>query len=251
MKLHYDRQTAPLIYHKFLKYFSLPLSALLLIPQLADVILGLSRSSDNIQIVLYGVDFAFLACQLVLLCITLYGFYTWSSCGFWGVLSYHGVNLTYEVYLCLIYFVLGLPQTVTAVGVVIGRVIATVIAVIYYCKRRLLFSEAQQIRQMEESLSQQTASSQTGAAVRVDDHSGGDATVCRMCGSKLNLARSTCMRCGTAVPKQAFEKPEGLATTAPISTQPQQARYCRKCGTKLLEDSAFCHKCGAGVVYKD
>lgn len=249
MDIYYDEYTTPLKFHKFMKYFSLPLGALLILLNLANVVMALAESDNDIVKYLYAVDFAFLAGELIFVCITLHGFYTWGPWGFWGMMAYLGVTLSYDVYLLVVYLVLIPEQVIGGLGSLIGSSIASVLILIYYLKRRPLFFENLRLEDMHRRLSEQPASVGSEVVVHLDDRSCGNPTVCRVCGAKLNTARSACMRCGTAIQKAETVNCAQMPETAKgPEVQAVKANYCRKCGNKLLEDSVFCHHCGTRVV---
>lgn len=225
---YYDPYDTPLKFHKFLKYAGLFLLAQV---YLVLVLTALLRSEDLAPgiTLLVGV---FYGCMLAATLVTLIGFYGWKPCGFYGILALCGLNLLDKI---LALFLTGVVVEDLIYLVVQGGL--TVPIVIYYLKRRPLFFEELQAgyiqRKFDHMQIETTTKNAPGHPASLNDRSGGDPTVCRVCGGKLNPGRPACMKCGTAIQEPSAPVPSG---------------YCSQCGNSLREDSRFCNRCGAKIL---
>lgn len=223
MDQYFDEYGTPLKYHKFLKWFSLPLN---LLTSLAYLLQTLENISTNW---VYGMDMVYYTLSLLAAAITLYGFFKWKPCGFYGILTIYGLGTLYSLVAFVIYAMFLPEYLIKGLTNLLGQGIATVLICVYYLKRRPLFFEDMRRAHMEKIFAQNIP---PVSGVTLEDRSGGDTTVCRVCGEKLNAGRTACMKCGTSV------RQEPRMTYA----------YCHRCGTKLRPDSQFCSKCGTQVL---
>lgn len=243
---YYDPYDTPLKFHKFLKYAGLFILAQV---YLVIVLTFLLNPGDQLPgatflvAVFYGIS---LAATLV----TLIGFYGWKPCGFYGILVLCGMNVL-DKFLALF---LGGDLTTELIQLVLQGGI-TVPIVIYYLKRRPLFFEELQAGYIERKFAHmQSVATPGNIPVRqgsLNDRSGGDVTVCRVCGGKLNPGRPACMKCGTAIRETPAPTPAPTPTPTPAPAPAQPGAtggYCSQCGNPLHEGSRFCNRCGAKVL---
>lgn len=230
MDKYYDKYYTPLKYHKFLKYAGLPLSCFVTVLRLFSTVL----QNDTMQNDLYTVDVLALFVSVIVLGVTLYGFYTWKPCGFYGVLANQGIGVLYSIYAVVVYSALAPDMVISGVGDLLGKSTVAVLVAVYYCKRRPLFFPEMQEAYMAKMFAEPAAV----PVVSAEDRSQGDPTRCRVCGEKLNMGRDACMKCGTAIPGRAVPQDPGV----------QKTGCCRKCGHPLTADSNFCRHCGDRVL---
>ena len=231
MDTYFDIDKAPLKYHNFLKFFGLPVSVLLTIAQFFSISRDINEAIYNglyydVVRIGYEIDIIFGIAIILANCITLYGFYTWKPCGYYGILGSHIVNMVHSL-VAIGYCAIYVPEgSLTVWGGLFMEVIILIPVWIYYAKRRPLFFEDMR----DEYWHRQRAMAE--ATMGMKDKSGDDPTRCRCCGEKLNAGRTECMRCGASVLEMTPEKPAG---------------YCTQCGNKLDVGSNFCGYCGKKV----
>lgn len=178
MKQYYLRETTPLKYHKFLRWFGLPLSLLLNLGQVVSMLINM----ENFYWAM-AVDLAFYLAQLVLVLTALIGFHEWKPFGWYSIVAVQWVGIGY-VALVFLFNAVFLPSEIpSALGGLIGTGIVSALVLIYYNKRRPLFFLAA----VPTEYTQET--------------NGGTAEVlyCTKCGERILDGGEFCHKCGAPV----------------------------------------------------
>ena len=251
MDTYYDEYATPLKFHKFSKWVRLPLGLIITFVQVFQIMGYEPYVRDY-----YTVDLIYGVIMLAIGCVAFYGLCTWKPCGFIGMIAYEVVSVVYRLFAVFVVAAYNPDALGSSIGSLLGSGIVSALVIIYYLKRRPLFFEHIRNAYIYERIRQAQPEGFEGV-VHLDDRSGGDPTVCRSCGSKLNLSRDTCMRCGTAIPKEVVAAAQQETPAAPVPqaqtavAEPapvSAARFCHKCGNQLAEGSRFCSKCGTQIV---
>lgn len=228
MDKHFDYATTPLKYHNFLRFFAMPVGLIIIVVQLFNIA-GQYNSSYGVVKSAFEVDLFFYGLTAVTAAITLYGFYTWKPCGYYGIFAYHGVSICYSLVCIVLFTVMDLSDEVYDTWVsLISELVVAIPVFIYYGKRRPLFFEELRLAFYQRLRAENTV-------IKPQDKSMGDPSRCRVCGEKLNPGRTACMKCGAAVPN--YQEEQDATANKP--------RYCTQCGKSLEQESKFCPHCGA------
>lgn len=192
MNAYYDRDTTPLNFHAFYRYFSLPVGFLVIVVK----IFGLT------QMYPYGgwgadIDMAVYFIDLILIVVCFWGFAKWNSAGWYGVMSRLWLAVGYNVFLVFLYAYY-VPKAIgTAIGTLLGSLLYAIPIGIYYKKRKPLFfpDMTEALEEPEPRLSGYEAASQRGASVP-------PIMYCRKCGNKLLPESDFCSKCGAPIIKE-------------------------------------------------
>lgn len=191
MIAYYDRDTAPLKFHAFNRWISLPLGFLIT----AGKIIELK------QIYPYGgwgadIDMAVCTIDLILIVVCLWGFAKWNSAGWYGIMGRLWLNVGYSVFIVILY-ACTVPYLIdTAIGSLIGMLLYAIPVGIYYKKRKPLFfpNMTASSEEIEPQLSGYEAATQVEKPIP-------PAAYCRKCGNKLLPESDFCSKCGTPIIK--------------------------------------------------
>lgn len=139
MKKYYDVSDAPLKFHYFFWYVSIPLGALLLIAYLMGDFAYLSDSAYSDVSLLFEIEIFFLLAELILRVICFVGFFKWSKDAWYSLMSLLSLKIIYSI-LVPIMFVAYFHMLVESVLIrSIGATIFSILVGIYYLKRKPLF----------------------------------------------------------------------------------------------------------------
>lgn len=188
MTYYTNRQTAPLTFHSFIKYFSLPLGILKTLANLAATQYAAPQAAVGWDTFVSFVD-------LILLAVAFVGFIRWKGYGwttFMGHLGLMAVNAVAVVFFYAQY---------DAVEAALGQLLVTVIYVglvgFYYIKRQYLF--------FPEQAPISPVQAEEPEALSLEDEppapeiSSPPVAYCRHCGQRLLPHSLYCSGCGAEV----------------------------------------------------
>lgn len=139
MKKYYDVSDAPLKFHYFFWYVSIPLGTLLLIGYLMGDFAYLSDSAYSDVSLLFEIEIFFLLAELILRVICFVGFFKWSKDAWYSLMSFLSLGIIYGILLPIMYAAY-FPMLVERVlSKSIGTTIFSILVGIYYLKRKPLF----------------------------------------------------------------------------------------------------------------
>lgn len=138
MQKYTDKNTTPLKYHKFMRYFSLPVTAgLSAVTIIMMIIVG--DKLNYAALWLKAVDIVYLAIALVISVIAIIECRKWTPLGWYMVIIYFSALTIYEIFKTVTGMIYGTMSTPVAVGRFVGGIAGIILVLIYYFKRRLLF----------------------------------------------------------------------------------------------------------------
>ncbi|MPM62855.1 hypothetical protein SDC9_109733 [bioreactor metagenome] len=175
MKQYHHKEEAPLAFHKFFWYISLPIGFLVSISKMISEI-----SQIIIFNWLYAIDIGYYIIALTLMLMCFIGFFGWKSYAWYGVMTYLSINVVYYLFAVIVYAKYIPDQIGIGIGQLLGILIYAILVGIYYKKRRPLFFKVNS--QYSEVLPQ--------------------VKYCSKCGYKLLDGSDFCSKCGTPVVKE-------------------------------------------------
>ncbi len=134
MKRYYSKYDAPLAFHKFFWYVSLPIGFLLVA---ARMIYKFSEIETFNW--LYAVDIGYCIITLTLRFVCFVGFFRWKSYAWYSVIIYLCFEVLNSIFTFIDYALYTSDQIGTAVGQLLSFLIYSVLVSIYYVKRKPLF----------------------------------------------------------------------------------------------------------------
>lgn len=137
MKVYTDRKTAPLKFHKFLIWFSLPLGVLI---SLSAAIVWFSRGDAS----RYLFDTIYYLLHVLLSILCLVGMWRWKPYGPKALIARQILEIVNQLSLTLSNFGFGRPVE-DSLARMLGVIIATSIFLVYYKKRMPLFRSSETI----------------------------------------------------------------------------------------------------------
>lgn len=190
MKQYSNKEGTPLAFHKFIWYFSLPVSFLTSISRMISDISEMPFFNW-----LYAVDFAYYIIALTLMLVCFVGFFGWKSYAWYGIITYLCFNASYSLYAVIIYAAYIPDALARAVGQLLGALVYATLVGIYYKKRRpLFFINTSEVNTGEHSAISNQVPLNPG-------RSDAPPTVkyCIKCGFELLNNSKFCSRCGAPI----------------------------------------------------
>lgn len=194
MKAYYDRDSAPLAFHSFIRYVSLPLGFLVTLGQMLLEFSGASAYNW-----LYSADLLASITTLALIATCFVGFRGWKSYAWYGMMIYLGFGVLYNVFVISVYSTYAPQMVDSAVSRCMGSLIYAILVGVYYYKRKPLFFE-----QLPPSLPD-TPANEVGSNPIAEPPAPCDSPIlfCRKCGAKLLPESEFCNQCGTKIIKES------------------------------------------------
>jgi len=190
MKQYCCKEEAPLVFHKFFWYVSLPIGFI------ASIISMIPYFSDTSYLSwAYAFDFVYCAASLTLMAICFIGFFKWKSYAWYGVFIYLCIQIIYKALVVFLYALYSPDEIGTVIGQLIAILLYAILVGMYYKKRRLLFFPEQTQASEKNGSSGVNSSDDSNPCF---DHLP-KAKYCRKCGFELLEDSDFCGHCGTAV----------------------------------------------------
>ena len=183
MTKYYDRATAPLKFHKFFWYFSLPIGFLYTFYELVSDLLGMQSYHW-----IYTFNFVSYIIAMILDLVCFIGFFHWKAYAWYCLMVRFGFALANAFSILVISAVYSPDQVPQSVGQFIGVAAASVLIIIYYVKRKPLFIPGMAPPSPEIRPVCRSAPPSPNSGPRY----------CRNCGSSLTPGSSYCSRCGAS-----------------------------------------------------
>ena len=266
----YTKNGFSIKYHYFVWYFLIPLLVVFWLLDYASSIETLNYFPYNL---LLSVDFV----DAVLLIVSFIGFFKYAKYA-WSCLICAFVSnaIVFSVVYILSIFNNGQIDWVSLIGVIVIRILfIRVLTIVYYYKRRSLFTYQKKAKKddyakssenLNEIVNEKTpseASFKSMIQLETDQ-----TRYCEVCGEIITGGSLFCRRCGTRVNEQVAKKCndcgrilsgknlyceycgssniEDYIETAAIKTNAR--KKCANCGKELPDDSVFCQYCGSKTL---
>ena len=134
MKQYYSKAEAPLLFHKFMHYFILPVGMLVTLAQLFYVIVDVSYFDLP-----YLIDIGYFVFYFVSVLVCFIGFFKWKPYAWYSLMVSLSLNLLYCLILIFMYAIY-LPGNISTIAnnLIYSLIYAGVVGT-YYLKRKFLF----------------------------------------------------------------------------------------------------------------
>lgn len=196
MSQYDDKNTAPLAFHKFFWFLTLPLGFITTLVSVYNTYSQMRASNW-----LYTVEYVYSTAFLMLLLACFIGFFQWKSYAWHAVNACLALQAAYKVYAVIVYASYMPDSLGTALGQLAGGLVYAVLVGIYYRRRKGLFIAG-------EPLPSAGVSRAMGSAVDSAEPDAQSAPKlspsvnCPSCGFGLTDDSAFCGHCGAAAAKQ-------------------------------------------------
>lgn len=181
VKMYYDRNTAPLTFHNFVRYASLPWTFLV---NLAEMFLLSQTMYHRSQI--YQFSMLLYVAMLILIGVCFWGFLKWKPCGWYAIMAMLALNVVFSL-LSIQFYATYAPNEPNSAGpgLFVALIRGTLVGIYYYKRKPLFFEDMQSPEQ--EMVAEDPADRVSAARF------------CRRCGATLLPGSEFCNHCGTRV----------------------------------------------------
>ena len=191
MKQYYSRLEAPLAFHKFFWYVSLPIGFLVTLGNLVEEISGMVFFNW-----IYAIEIGFFLANLSLTLLCFVGFFKWKSYAWRSVMILLPTTVANNIFIVIVYALFLPSQIGTSIGRLVGVIIYAILVGIYYKKRRPLFF----VRSQDATGAPTNTEEKIPEGLPTTDLTL-QAKYCRKCGFLLLEGSIFCSRCGTPIIK--------------------------------------------------
>ena len=195
MRKYYDRSATPLTFHKFFWWVILPVNFIFGVVEYVRFVLNIGWIFSHGLFGMVYIVYLIVVFELSVACFV--GFFQWRSYAWYCVVIYLPAYFLFNLYVVSLSVIFLRFESAAVVGLFIGTLIYSILAEIYYIKRRpLFFQETGNIHAAARGSGKVVQASEAGTADPLPQ-----AKYCSQCGAALPERSDFCSECGTPVQK--------------------------------------------------